>query len=396
MHTTSHGHPTPGIQPDLADRPLTVALLLETDGPGGAEMMFLHLAAGLIARGHRVVPVGPANGSGWLGGRLRSELSLVPRSFHLRGRVDPACVWELSSMFRTEAVDVVHGHEFAMASYATLAARLRRLPSVVTFHSAPDHLLAVWRRRAAMRWAIRTAHEATTISDATREVLVTRLGLDRDTVRAIPNGVPVPQGDGTAVRRELGINDEMPLLLAVGNLYPVKGHDILIQALGVLARENPDVRWVAAIAGRGEEQARLQELTRAMGIEDRLRLLGFRSEVGALLHAADLFVHPSRSEGLPLAVIEAMSTGLAVVASDVGGLREVVTPGVDGELVRPEDPQALAQAILGLLSDPGRRERLADAARRTAVERFGVDSMVEEYLDVYHSTVARANRKARP
>jgi glycosyltransferase involved in cell wall biosynthesis len=208
--------------------------------------------------------------------------------------------------------------------------------------------------------------------------------------------VPVPQGDGTAVRRELGINDEMPLLLAVGNLYPVKGHDILIQALGVLARENPDVRWVAAIAGRGEEQARLQELTRAMGIEDRLRLLGFRSEIGALLHAADLFVHPSRSEGLPLAVIEAMSTGLAVVASDVGGLREVVTPGVDGELVRPEDPQALAQAILGLLSDPGRRERLADAARRTAVERFGVDSMVEEYLDVYHSTVARANRKARP
>jgi len=363
---------------------MRIALLLESDGPGGAEKMVFHLAEGLLSRGHTVLPVGPERGVGWLGDLFRTELNLEPTSFRLRRAFDPVCVADLMRLFRREGVDVVHAHEFAMGSYATLAARLSGLPAIITLHSAGAFLNA-GRTRTAMRWAIRAADVVTTISDATRDTITTGLRLRGRGLQTIPNGVPSPEGDGRRVRSELGVDESVFLILAVGNLYSVKGHDILIRALALVAQRRPDLPWVAAIAGRGEEHASLLALSDSLELSDRVRFLGVRSDVGALLNGADIFVHPSRSEGMPLSVIEAMRAGLPVIASEVGGLREMIAGGVDGELVPSEDPQALASQLERLLECPRERARLGSAARVSSDHRFGVDSMVEQYLQLYRA-----------
>ena len=371
--------------------PMRIALLLESDGPGGAEKMVFHLAEGLLARGHTVVPVGPERGVGWLGALYREKLGLEPASFRLRRALDPECVADLMNLFRRECIDVVHSHEFAMASYATVAARLSGLPSIITLHSAGAFLKS-GRTRTAMRWAIRTADVATTISDATRDAIVDSLRLQGSGLQTIPNGVPIPEGDGSGVRSELGVDEAVSLILAVGNLYPVKGHDILIRALALVAQRKPDLPWVAAIAGRGEEHASLLALADSFGLSERVKFLGVRSDIGALLNGADIFVQPSRSEGMPLAVIEAMRAGLPVIASDVGGLREMIASGADGELVPAEDPQELASRLERLLEHPRERARLGRAARVSSGDRFGVESMVEQYLQLYLSLSGRRER----
>jgi len=123
-----------------------------------------------------------------------------------------------------------------------------------------------------------------------------------------------------------------------------------------------------------------------------VKFLGVRSDVGALLNGADIFVQPSRSEGMPLSVIEAMRAGLPVIASDVGGLREMIASGADGELVPAEDPQELASRLERLLEHPRERARLGRAARVSSGDRFGVESMVEQYLQLYLSLSGRRER----
>jgi L-malate glycosyltransferase len=370
---------------------MRIALLLESDGPGGAEKMVFHLAEGLVSRGHTVLPVGPERGVGWLGELFRKELHLEPASFRLRRAFDPACVADLMRMFRRKGVDVVHSHESAMGSYGTVAARLSGLPAIITLHSA-GVFLRKGRTRAAMRWSIHAADAVTTISDATRDAITSGLRLRSGGLQTIPNGVPIPEGDGSQVRSELGVDEATSLILAVGNLYHVKGHDILIRALALVAQRRPDLPWVAAIAGRGEEHASLLALLESLGLSKRVKFLGVRSDVGALLNGADIFVQPSRSEGMPLSVIEAMRAGLPVIASDVGGLGEMIASGGNGELVPSEDPQELASRLERLLEHPRERARLGCAAKVSSRDRFGLDSMVERYLHLYRSLSGRRER----
>src|SRR3954462_13644141 len=145
---------------------LRTATMLESDGPGGAEMMVFRLAEELRRRGHTVVPVGPAHGVGWLGERLR-EVGFAPEVFRLQRPIDPGCVRGLVKLFREHRIDAVHSHEFTMAVYGTAAARLMNLPHIITMHGG----FKVWkalRRRIALRWAMRQSDHTVMVSGATR------------------------------------------------------------------------------------------------------------------------------------------------------------------------------------------------------------------------------------
>src|SRR5450759_3197774 len=132
---------------------LRIAMMLESDGPGGAEMMVFRLSEELRRRGHVVVPVGPANGIGWLGDLFR-EVGVTPESFRIRRALDPGCVRGLVQLFRENGIDAVHSHEFTMAVYGAAASRLLALPHVITMHGGFKACTAL-RRRIALRWAIR-------------------------------------------------------------------------------------------------------------------------------------------------------------------------------------------------------------------------------------------------
>jgi glycosyltransferase involved in cell wall biosynthesis len=358
-----------------------IALMLESDGPGGAEMMLLHLAEALRARGHSVFPVGPAEGEGWLPERLR-ERDITSGTFTLRRPLDPKCLRDLVRLLDSERVDVVHSHEFTMAVYGAAAARRLGLPHVITMHGGRRYGTA-WRRRAALRWAIRSGRATVAVSDATRAELAGTLGLPPGDIRVIRNGIPARAGDGPAARRSLRVRDDEALILAVGNLYPVKGHIVLLEALARLALEGPEVPWRLAIAGRGEEEAKLRAFADEHGLTDRLSLLGFREDIPDLLAAADVFVMPSLREGLPVALVEAMFAGRPVVASRVGGIPEVLSGEGDALLVPPQDAASLATALRRLLTCPAEREALGRRARAVAEAGLGVDAMAARYEDAY-------------
>jgi len=268
-----------------------------------------------------------------------------------------------------------------------VAARRAGAGHVITMHGGRYYAEA-WRRRAALRWAMKRSAATTAVSGATAADLRRTLGVPDDGVRIVPNGIRMPNGRREKVRRELNVADDELVIVAIGNLYPVKGHAVLLRALAELEEQGGAPRWRLAIAGRGEDEQRLRSIADDAGIASRIHLLGFRSDAPDILAAGDVFVLPSLSEGLPLALIEAMATGLAIVASDVGGIPEVVARGQEALLVPAASPTALAAAIRALLDDPVRRAALGAAAQRRAHRDFSVTSMADAYEALYRGAAA--------
>lgn len=166
-------------------------------------------------------------------------------------------------------------------------------------------------------------------------------------------------------------------LVAVGNLYPVKDHATLLRA----AVRLPVAR--IAIAGRGSQEEPLRRLAHELGLAERVHLLGLRDDVDTILTAADIFVQPSLSEGLPLAVLEAMAFGLPVVATRVGGVPEAVVDGDTGYLVPAGDPEALGTALARLIESPDRGRSMGAAGRERAEAGFSVQRMTDTYRQLY-------------
>jgi glycosyltransferase involved in cell wall biosynthesis len=373
----------------------TIALMLESTAPGGAERMLLELAEELRLRGYGICPVGPRAERNWLRDRFL-ERGFSPESYRLRHPLDPACVTDLAGILKRRRVDVVHSHEFTMAVYGTAATRVCRVPHVITMHGGQRSATSARRRRVALRWAIRRSDATACVSAAARDDLQRALGLGSDRLEVVHNGIRFKPGNGRGVRSALGVEPEIPLVVAVGNLYPVKGHVHLLQGLAELRASVPDMPWALAIAGKVtlagnvEVEARaFRQIAEAHGFADRLHLLGYREDVPDLLAAADVFAMPSLSEGLPLALLEAMFAGKAIVASEVGGIPEVISAGREGLLVPAGDASAIAAAVRELLSNAGRREQLGRAARARAETAFGVGSMTERYEDMYARVMER-------
>jgi glycosyltransferase involved in cell wall biosynthesis len=361
---------------------MRVALMLESDGPGGAETMLLVLAQELRALGLEVVPVGPRQGIGWLAEEFR-RLGFEPETFHLRGALDPVGALTLARTLRRREVDVIHSHEFTMAVYGGLVARLLRRPHVITMHGG-TYFAGAGRRRMALRWAMRHARCTVGVSSDTARRLESLLGLPDATVQVIPNGRRLARGSGSRVRGELGLSEGQPLVVCVGNLYPVKGHEFLVRALAELVGAGQDQGVVVAIAGRGDEGlAALGALATNLGLGDRVRLLGHRDDVADLLDAADVFAMPSLSEGLPLAILEAMAAGTPILASEVGGIPEAVRNEEEGLLVPPGDPEALARELARLLENADMRRELGERAQRRAARISSPEGMAAAYAELY-------------
>jgi glycosyltransferase involved in cell wall biosynthesis len=364
-------------------RPLRIAMMLESDGPGGAEMMVLRLSEELRRRGHTVIPVGPARGVGWLGAHFR-RVGFTPQVFRLRQPIDPGCVRGLMQLFRRHDVNAVHSHEFTMAVYGAAAARLLDIPHVITMHGG----LTVWkalRRRIALRWAMRQSDHTVMVSRATQHEFATRLGVDESQFTVIPNGVPPVAGDAAAARREFGIGPRECVLLAVGTLERHKGHRILLEALARLTASDLDTPWRLIIAGGrgGDQRDSLLAYIREAKLDHRVTIVTNRSDIPDLLALADVFVMPSLVEGLPMALLEAMIARKPVIASRTAGIPEAIIDGRDGLLVQPGDVGALADALRELLTNPARREELAAAAFQRADAEFTVRVMADRYEQLY-------------
>ena len=358
---------------------MKVAHLIETDGPGGAERMLASLANELQCVGHPGIAFVPARRERWLEAELAGfgvpiEYVTLDRPFSRR------FAHELAAAFRRHRVTLAHSHEFTMAFYGAWAARLAGIPHVITMHGS-RYYAERWRRRLALRWAIGRSAAVTAVSHTLADALRRDLWLGGRAVDVVPNGIRPQSPAKDGVRAELGLAAGDRLLLAVGNLYPVKGHRDLVAAIGRIAARLPGVHL--AIAGRGDLAETLMQDARAQRFENRLHLLGLRGDVADLLASADAFVLPSRSEGLPLALLEAMFAGLPIVATRVGEVPDALADGGAGLLVQPGRPEELAGAIERILTDADLARTLGARARERAAAQFDIATMAGRYQALY-------------
>jgi len=278
--------------------------------------------------------------------------------------------------------------------YGRLAARVARVPAVHTFHGIHyagyraglgRAYLALERRLARLTKAIVHVSESQAVEAAA-------LGLAPPSSRVIVNGIDAARIVASArlraeARRALELDQEALVVGTVARFDPVKRLDVLLRAFTLVSTRHPAARLV--IIGDGPERARLSALAVSLGIEDRVRFPGFIAEASRLLSALDLYASASRKEGLPLAILEAMASGLPVVATRVSGHVDVVAQSVTGLLVTADDHRALGQAMLDLLAESRRRAEMGAAGRRRVEERFSASRMAAETADLYRATVGR-------
>lgn len=304
---------------------------------------------------------------------------------------DPWLVAALWRIFRGFRPDIVHTHAWGTLLEGMLAARLARVPVIV--HGEHGTLQSKPYQLRLQRFAWRRADRVLSVSSRLAERLAREVGFDLRRIHTIRNGVnlerfgPALRADG---RRALGLREEAIAIGTVGRLVEVKDHATLLRAFARVA--DSDSRPVLFVAGEGPLGTALREQAAALGIASRVRFLGHRDDIDRVLAALDLFVLSSSSEGMSNTILEAMASGVAVVATRVGGADELVVDGVTGVLVPAGDPQMLAAALSRLASDAPLRHGMAVAGLRRAHQEFSLSRMVAGYEDLYDSLTPSRER----
>lgn len=369
-----------------ARAPMTVVHVIHSLGAGGAESVLVELARTAPDAGLRIVVVGLSDAEDDRAAHRLAEAGATVYQLHA-ARYDLGAVRRVAAIARREGADVIHTHLKHADLVGGLAARLVGVPAVSTLH-----VIEADPQGAAHRARVRTAVAAratmfdrvVALSEAQREWY--SAFRSSTPVVLVPNGVrePSPSGTGSAVRRELGVDDDTVLGVTVSLMRPEKGHAVALDAVRLLPAELP---FVLALAGDGPllDEVRA-EVEGDPLLRDRVRVLGFRSDVDDLLHAADLVVHPSHEDALPTSLISALATSTAVVATRVGGIPDIV--GDDAGLLVPAgDPAALNDAITALTRDPGRREACGRAGRARYDTTFAATVWVDRLRSLYAQIV---------
>jgi glycosyltransferase involved in cell wall biosynthesis len=308
-----------------------------------------------------------------------------------RGQVDRKVVNGIRELAGRVGADIVHAHGYKADIYVYLALRGRRIPLVSTCHTWYDNDPFVSLYGWADRGVLRNFARVVAVSDEVRQRLL-RAGVREERIRLLQNGIDLRPFDKAAAIRAIRAAgaDSMPVVGLIGRLAPEKGVDIFLRATAQVLAEFPGARFV--VAGEGPDRDKLEALIDALKIREWVELVGRQEDMPAVYASLDLMVSSSRQEGLPIAILEGMASGLPLVAARVGEVPRVVMDGVTGILVPPEDTGALAEAIVGLLRDPERRERLGAAGRRLVEEKYSAARMTEDYLRVYEEAIAVGGR----
>jgi glycosyltransferase involved in cell wall biosynthesis len=343
----------------------------------GGEKQVLSLAEGLRKAGHDVLVVCPPGSE--LERACRERL-LETRAVPMRAELDLPAMARVAGALRRFGAEVVHCHTARAHTLGLAAAWLAGTPVTVVSRRVDFPVGGNVFSKLKYRLPV---DAVVAVSSAVKEVLVAS-GLRRRKIAVVPGGVDPGKYRGgpgrRKIRAEMGLEDGTPVIGALGALVPHKGHSSLIKALPALRRSRPDLMCV--IVGAGELERDLRDLSRDLGVESALEFVGHQSDVRSIVPAFDCLVHPSKLDASPNVLKEAMVMGVPVVATNVGGVSEIVVDGDCGLLVPPGDIEALAGAVGRVLDDDKLRRRLV-AGGVARVEEFSVDRTVEETCRLY-------------
>ena len=392
--------------------PPIVLHLIDSFGVGGAQQRYFndleHLGPPFE---HWPCAVFAQDGAAAQGARLTMPM----RSLGLRRlRGLPLAFASLMKLLRENpAISVIHTQLFAADTIGRIAGRLNGIPVVSTIQSSmyePDSgLYSGWRHRID-RWTARWTTQVVAVSDFVRRSTNVRLAVPLDKIVLIPNAVDTRVVHPDAARRakaraELGLTPGTPgvspgvndvfVWLNVGRLHPAKGLAYLIDALARIVPAHP--KTLLLVAGPGPQLGELERQALARGVADHIRFLGERGDVLALFDAADAFVFPSLSEGLPVSVIEVMAMKKPCVVSRIGPHEELVADRESGLLALPRDDRSLAAAMTAIQDDPMLARRLGEAARLRVEQAFdartGADRLMDLYASLYRGAIPAASAR---
>jgi len=386
-------------------QPLRLLYVIDSLGHGGAEQSLVAMLPEYRARGVATVIVT----------LVARDTNLIKRAEAAGARVVQApathvpaqAIWLRRAIGRLHP-SLVHTTLFRadlVARMAGLGTGVPVLTSVVNTQYEPQRLresaIPGWKLRMAQeieRWGGRIGTDHFHVnSEAVRTFAVDHLSVPPSAITVVPRGrdperyQPPSEGRRSTVRARLGVRPGEPLLLTVGRQEPQKGQHYLIDAFGQVLATEPHAK-LALVGGPGAASDALRARIEGLGLSERIMLLGRRDDVPDLLAAADLFVLSSLWEGLPNVVIEAMATGLPVVATDIAPVREAVDAGRSAVLAAPADPEDLARAMIEVLADPARRVAMGRRGREVFLERFTIGPVADSMVALYAELVDTAER----
>jgi len=398
MTTTTQARPQPGpligLQLLRHVEPLRVLHVVPALHAGGMERSLLRLLEGFADRREDECETAAVHGVCVL---QDGDADLLARCRSVAGtwvlgergdRVSRGGAWRgLREVIAFFGPDVVHARTTGAWLDAALAVRRLDARLLLSFHGRSSLERPGWLRRLVHRWACRQADGVMAVSFEAGRMLHHDWGVPAYKIHVLGNGVDTERFHPAEHGHRESDTDVPPrgpadhVVICVANLLPIKALDTLLRTWRQVVMADPQAKlWVV---GDGPLRESLEQLIREARIADSVVLLGRRADVPELLRAADLFVLPSRYEASSNAALEAMATGLPVVAYDVGGMSEIVRPNHTGWLVTPDEPDRLAETILGALMDRATRLRIGQAARRAAIQEHNLAEWLDRYAVLY-------------
>ncbi|MCF6097222.1 glycosyltransferase [Thermovorax subterraneus] len=345
---------------------------------GGAGRYLLNLLSAWDESRYSVAVACPS------GGELEKRLKdLGVKVYPLKGgekSFSISHVAQILGIIAREKVDLVHTHA---SLSGRIAGRLLGRRVVLTRHwMGKKSEMGIFRPLINRIFYQLLTDRVIAVSRAVKVSLM-EIGVPAWLIKTVYNGIDVPNISGNCgkLRKALNVPERIPLIGMIGRLVPEKGHEYAIRAMPEILKKFRDTRLV--LVGDGPFRPYLEDLCGKVGVKDKVVFLGFRKDVEEIAIDFDVILMPSLSEGLPLALLESMALGKPVVASEVGGIPEIIKDGVNGVLVPPEDAGALAERIIGLLMSNEMREKLGENARQTVLSKFTAKIMAENTMRIY-------------
>jgi glycosyltransferase involved in cell wall biosynthesis len=371
---------------------MKVLHIISSGGMYGAEAVILNLARTLRDGPHRCA-LGVFSNSA--SPNLHFHEIALKEGFDshpipCRGRIDRTAIASIRELVDRTGADVVHAHGYKADLYVYFALRGMGVPLVSTCHTWYDTDLFVSIYGMADRYVLRKYTRVAAVSDEVKQRLL-KAGVGEDKIRMVRNGIDLSPFDGAILAHREGRAADRALVVGlVGRLAWEKGVDLFLEAAAEVLVEIPETRF--KVVGEGPDREKLERSIDRLNIRESVNLLGHREDMPSLYASLDVMVSSSRQEGLPLAILEGMASGLALVATAVGEVPKVVVDGRTGLLVPAQDVGSLAAGITELLHNPEKRKRLGGAARQLMEEEYSAARMTADYLRVYQEAIAAMRR----
>lgn len=325
------------------------------------------------------------------GGNLKNNFENYGIPVHVitkKEGMDWSIPFKLAHMIKELHIDIVHTQNQSSWLYAVIAAKLAKVPLVHTVHSNVNFNNPHPRRWLILqKYLAKYTSRVICVANSNAKFMIERQNIPVEKIKVVYNGIDSEiynrPCDMLLKRKELAIKEEDLIVGNVARLSPPKDHETLVRAFKIVTKKIPAAKLL--LVGDGPLETKIKTLVSDLNLNTKVKFLGRRRDIPELLKIFDIFVLSSSSEGLPVAILEAMASGLPVAATNVAGNPEAVINEETGLIVSAKNPEALAEAICRLLQNPEEAKRMGDNGRNRVKEYFTFDKMVKEYEDIYSS-----------